>query len=106
MVALLRDSKRDVLQARKELGNERNCCIRIEDNFNAALESSVNKSVVDASERTHLEVEVEKEKEKEKIMEEALEVVVAKYLTSDAFGIVKADCFWEGFEEFWDITIK
>lgn len=39
-------------------------------------------------------------------MEEALWVAEAKCLALDAFSIVKADCFWEGFEEFWDIAAE
>lgn len=65
VTALLRDAERDVHRARDELGNERNRCIVIEDNFNVALESSVNKSVADALERARLEVEVERERKRE-----------------------------------------
>lgn len=55
LTAFLRDSERDVGRDRDELGHERNCCINIENNFNATLESSVKKEVVDALERARLE---------------------------------------------------
>lgn len=48
----------------------------------------------------------EREIEREKLREEALEVTAVKYLSLDAFGIVRADCFWEGFEEFRDIVAE
>lgn len=40
------------------------------------------------------------------MMKEALKMVEAQYLALDTLGIVKADCFWEGFEEFWDLVAK
>lgn len=48
----------------------------------------------------------EGEREKEKLQEEALEAVTSQYLASNAFGIVRADFFWEGFEDFWDLVVK
>lgn len=37
-------------------------------------------------------------------MEEALEASTVKYLALKAFRVVRADCFWEGFEEFRDVV--
>lgn len=31
---------------------------------------------------------------------------MAKYLASNAFEIVKVNCFWEGFENFWNLATK
>lgn len=53
----------------------------------------------------HLEVEAERER-KARDKGEALKAAEAPYLASDAFSIVKVDCFWERFEEFWDIAAE
>lgn len=39
-------------------------------------------------------------------MEEALEAATAKYLASNAFRVVRADYFWEEFEDFHDLAVK
>lgn len=44
-------------------------------------------------ERVHLELEAEKERERQEMREEASREAKAKYLASDAFGLVRADCF-------------
>lgn len=64
LTAFLWDSKKDVHWARDELGHKRNRHIRIEDNFNISLESSVKKSIADALEKAHLKAEVERERKK------------------------------------------
>lgn len=81
---------------RDELGAKRNRCIVVKDKFTTTLEVVVNRKVVKALEQTHFEVDAEKER----ILEGALEATTTKYLASDAFEIVKANCFWEGFENF------
>lgn len=43
---------------------------------------------------------IQTEAERERIVEGALEATITKYLASNTFEIVKADCFLEGFENF------
>lgn len=38
--------------------------------------------------------------------DQALGAAEAQYLASNAFGLVKADCFWQGFKELWDIAVE
>lgn len=38
------------------------------------------------------------------MQEEASQEAEAKYLASNTFGLVKADCFWEGWEEFKELA--
>lgn len=51
-----------------------------------------------------VELESEREKERQEMQEEASWEAEVKYLASDAFGLVKADWFWEGWEEFKELT--
>lgn len=100
MDALVREAERDSTKAKEELGNERNYCIVVEDDFTTTLEKTMNKKVVDALEGACFEAEVERVRQREKIMEEALEVAIAKYLALDAFGVIKANYFWKRFKDF------
>lgn len=38
--------------------------------------------------------------------ERAIKMTIPKYLAFDAFKIVKAECFLEGFEAFWEMATK
>lgn len=40
------------------------------------------------------------------MMEEAFKAVEALYLALDALGVMRANYFWEGFDEFWDLVAK
>lgn len=95
-------TEREVTRVREELRGERNCCIAVEDKFVTTLEDVVNRKVAKTLERAHIEAEVEKER----ILEGALEAATTKYLAYDAFEIVKADCFWEGFENIRDLATE
>lgn len=55
-------------------------------------------------ERVCLELEVEKERVRQEIREEVTRQAEAEYLALDAFGIVRVDYFWEGWEEFKDVA--
>lgn len=70
--ALLRDSKRDILWVRDELGIERNHCIRVENDFKMVVKSLVKKAIANTLERARLKVEEEIKTEKRDMMEEAL----------------------------------
>lgn len=87
---------------RNEIGGERNRRIVVKDNFTATLKKVVNKKVAETLEQAHLEVEAKREREREKrrILEGPLEVATTKYLASDAFEIVKVDCFGKGSKTF------
>lgn len=64
LTPLLRDSENDIRRARNKLWTKRNCRIRVEDNFNAALKNSVKKEVADALEQACLKAEAERGREK------------------------------------------
>lgn len=48
--------------------------------------------MTEALERAHLEAKAERVSEREKILEGALKAATTKYLASDSFKIVRADC--------------
>lgn len=51
-------------------------------------------------------VYIKAEVERKRIVEGALKVAMTKYLASDAFEIVKARCFLEGFKNLWDLVTE
>lgn len=51
-----------------------------------------------------LKLEMKKEKERHEMREEASWEAEAKYLALDAFSLVRANYFWEGWEEFKDVA--
>lgn len=62
--------------------------------------------MVDTLDRVHLQVEVKREVKRQEMREETSWVAEAKYLALDAFGLIRADCFWEGFEEFSNLAAE
>lgn len=100
----LRDAEVEISQARNKLETKRNWCIQVENDFKMIIEDTRKRTTKDILEQVHLEADVEREGERQQMWEEASQEVETKYLASDAFGLVRVDCFWEGFEEFWDIT--
>lgn len=87
---------------REELGAKRSHRITVEDTFAKTLEAMVNKKVVEAVDLAHIQAKAERER----IIKVALEELTTKYLASDAFGVIKAGCFLEGFENFWEIAAE
>lgn len=53
-----------------------------------------------------LELDAKKERVRQEAREEASQKVEAKYLASGTFGFIRGNCFWEGFEEFWDLAVE
>lgn len=76
--------EREISWAKEELEAERNHCIAVEDKFFITLEAMVNRKVVKALERAHIEAKVERER----ILEGALMAATTKYLALDAFKIL------------------
>lgn len=82
-----------------------NRCIAVEDSFTTTLEKVVNKKAVEALERANLEVETGRGRGRGSL-KGAFEAATAKYLASSAFEIIKANYFWEGFENFRDLVVE
>lgn len=96
-MAGLRSAETKITRARDKLGVEKNHRLIVEDSFAATLEEAVSKKVAKVVELTQIWAEEGKK---------AFEMATTDYLASDAFQVVKAGCFLEGFENFWEIAAE
>lgn len=101
--ARLHDSEAEISCVNNDLITERNRRARVESDLKVALEAA-KKAEETISARVRAELDLEREKTRLEMRENASRDPEVAYLALDAFGLVKADFFWEGWEEFKELA--